>query len=191
MLGVGGAGDVGVGVGGEEVAEGAADGQEVGDGAVVHEGVAAEGEGVVVDACGGGGGGGADVGEAGRCAGVGADGAEVGVVERGLGGAVEGWEEGRVGRGGAGMRRRVGVGGRGGVGREGGARVGVPGYADAVDVEEPVAGRDLVLGCDVVGVVGEEVGEVVLVHLLGEGVCLWGNGVSLSFYTALGEIVQA
>lgn len=172
MFGVGGAGDVRVGVGRQEVAEGPADGEEVGDEAVVHEGVAAEGEGVVVDGGGGGGGGGADVCEAGRRRRVGADGAEVQVVEGRLRGAVEGGEEGR-GLGWVGIVTLVGVvDGSLGVGRERGARVSVPCHADAVDVEEPVACCDFVLGGDVVGVVGEEVGEVVLVHLLGEGVGL-------------------
>ncbi len=138
--------------------------------------MATEDKGVIVDRRCGGGGGGADVAEAGGGRGVGADGAEVEVVERGLGGAVEGGEEGcelSVGVVVSGARVLVWVGvGVVGAG-EGRAGVGVPCYADAVDVEEPVASGDLVLGGDVVGVVREEVWEVVLVHLLGEGVGLW------------------
>jgi len=113
------------------------------------------------------------VAEAGRGRSVGADGAEVEVVERGLGRAVESGEEGCELLVVSGARVLVGFGvGVVGAGK-GGAGVGVPCYADAVDVEEPVASGDLVLGGDVVGVVREEVWEVVLVHLLGEGVGLW------------------
>lgn len=172
VFGVGSAGDVRVGVERQKVAEGPADGEEVGDEAVVHEGVAAEGEGVVVDGGGGGGSCGANVCEAGRRGRVGADRAEVQVVEGGLRGAVEGGAAG-CGLGWVGFVTVIGVvAGSIGVDRERGARVGVPCYADAVDVEEPVFRADLVLGGDVFGVVGEEVGEVVLVHLLGEGVGL-------------------
>lgn len=52
------------------------------------------------------------------------------------------------------------------------ARRRVPCYPKAVDVEEPVLHRDLMLGCYVVWVVRDQFGEVVVVYLFGEGVRL-------------------
>ena len=61
--------------------------------AVVHDGVAAKDEGMIVDRGNCGGGCGADMGEDGSAGGVGADGAEVCIVERGLGVFIEGGAE--------------------------------------------------------------------------------------------------
>ena len=64
-------------------------------------------------------------------------------------------------------------GGGGGRGRGEEAGCGsVPGYAEAVDVEETITGGDLVRGGYVVWVMGEELGEEVVVDLFGEGVGL-------------------
>lgn len=153
MLAVGAALDVGVGVVVHEVAHVAGDGDKVSDDAIVHDSVAAEHEGVVIDGRDGRGSGGSDVGEADFGGGVGANAAEVGVVEGGLGVLVEG---GAVAFGGGEIVPRGGV----------------PGQAEAVDVKEAVARGDLVLGGDFVGVVREEFGQVVLVDLFGEGVRL-------------------
>ena len=71
VLGVGAAEDVAVGVVAEEIGHVAADVGEVRDGAVVHEGVAAEDEGVAVDLSDDAAAGGADVGKEAVCLGVG------------------------------------------------------------------------------------------------------------------------
>ncbi len=69
----------------------------------------------------------------------------------------------------------------GGSGREGGDAGRVPGHAEAVDVKQPVAGRDLGFGCWARGVdggiVGEKFWEIVLVDLLAERVCGCCEGV--------------
>ena len=46
----------------------------------------------------------------------------------------------------------------------------VPGHAKAIDVEKAVAHRDLMLGGDVVGVMGQQLREIVIVDLLGKRV---------------------
>ena len=52
----------------------------------------------------------------------------------------------------------------------------VPGHPEAINIEEPVPNSDFVLGSNVVRAVGEELGKVVVVDLLGEGV---GLGMSV------------
>jgi len=97
----------------------------------VHEGVAAEDEGVIVDADDGRAGGGADMRETDAGFGVGADAAEVEVVDGWGGGFVAGWAEAVFGSAVIGFAGRalfeVGVGAC------------VPGYACAVDVIDAVA----------------------------------------------------
>ena len=80
MLRVRTATDVGVRVLIQRLAQFAGDLRKIGQNAIVHEGVPAKDERVVVHAGDGGGGGGADMCETGGRGGVGADGAEVGIV---------------------------------------------------------------------------------------------------------------
>lgn len=162
-LGVCAAADVGVGLCGHEAGHLARDGVVGGDVAVVHDGVAAEDEGVDVDLCEQAGGGGADVREHAGGGGVGADGLEVLVVEGGAG-ELEGGgvDDGALGRGGAGGLVR---------GAEEGTGGGVPGHAEAVDVEEGVAHGDFGWGCWAgvdLGIVGEEEREIVVFYLFGD-----------------------
>lgn len=130
----------------------ATDVRKVGDEAVVHDGVPAKGEGVVVD------GGdrrprrGADVRKHGRRRRVAAYAVEVGVVGRWLGVLVHGGPD------------------AGGRADEVGPRGRVPCHAEAVDVEETVAQRDLFTRGLFAGGVREEFGQVVVVHLFGEAV---------------------
>ena len=122
--------------------------------AVVHEDMAAEGERVIVHRDHGGGGGCANVGEEGLGRGVGADVQEVAVVLRRL-------------------RRAVKEGSLTFAGPELFPCGRVPRYAEAVDVEHTVPGRDLVLGGNVVRIMREQLGEIVVVDLFGErmGLC--------------------
>lgn len=146
-----------------------------GDIAVVHYGVSAEDEGVCVYLCDDAGGGSADVGHDTGASGGGADGLEVRGMERRMGDFVEGGvEDGSAGDRGGGGRGELGFGG------------GVPGHAEAVDVEEDVAVGDFGLGCCAgvdFGVVGEEEGEVVVVDLFGDCVCwCWGDVRGWNWY---------
>ena len=136
VLGVGGALDGAVGGVVHELAHVAGDFDVVLEEAVVHEDVAAEGERVVVHGDDGGGGGGPDVGEKGFRGHVGADVQEILVVLGRLRGAVQ---EGALPLAGA----EFFSGGR------------VPGYAEAVGVEHAVPSRNLMLGRDVVWIMGE------------------------------------
>lgn len=93
VFGVRGAVDVLVGGFLDQVEHRAADLGEVGDQTVVHDGVAAENEGVVVDCGHGSPGGGPDVGEDGGRGRVAADAVEVGVVGGRLAVLVDGWAD--------------------------------------------------------------------------------------------------
>ncbi len=124
---------------------------EGGDAAVMHDDVPAEGERVVVDRHHGRRCRGADVREQAPARGVLGDGSEIQIVQRRLRAFVQG---------------RTGT-FQGGVGRAGG---GVPCYADAVDIEVAIPGRELQLALDGVRVVGLETREEVGVDLLAQGV---------------------
>lgn len=174
VLRVGGAMDVLVRGLGEQLEQWAADVGEVGDDAVVHEGVAAEDERVVVDRGDRRGArGGADVGEDGRRRRVGADGVEVGVVHGRRARLEQCWSETlavafKLAR----AATAITAGGFAAVvaSDERGADGRVPCDAEAVDVEEAVAQRDFVLACFLARNVREEFREVVVVDLFGETV---------------------
>ena len=153
VLRVSGALNIAVGGLVHEGAHIAGDVQVVLEEAVVHKDVAAEGERVVVDGDNCGGGGGADVGEQRLGRRICADVQEVAVVLRGL-------------------RRTVKERPLPGAGPELFAGGRVPRYAEAVDVEHAVPRGDLVLGGDIVWIMGEQLGKIVVVDLFGEGMGL-------------------
>ena len=75
------------------------------------------------------------------------------------------------------MKRRLygfieGGSGAVGCGAEGGAIGSVPGESKAVDIEETIAGSNLLFGGYIGERMGEQFGKVMLVDLLGKGVCL-------------------
>ncbi len=151
---------------------GAADVGEVGDQAVVHDGVAAEGEGVIVDRGHGRARGGADVCEDGCRGRVGADGVEVGVVGGRLGVLVH--DGPRAGRRGHEVR----------AGRS------VPRHAEAVDVEQAVAQGDFLAGRLFAGSVGEEFREVVVVDLFGQAVLGRDEDVFQEAFLRRGDVAE-